>query len=113
MLWLIFFNLPFVGIASVWCGMACGRRNIPIGVGIICALMAGLVGLILEGTVGCFALPGVVAVIFSILPIPREQKEDDQGDEPHFVDALPFADRDHRVESANPYAPTLPPNLRQ
>ena len=113
MLWLIFFNIPFVGIASVWCGMACGRRNIPIGLGIICAVVAGIVGLILRGTIGCFALPGVVAVLFSILPIPRDQEEDDQSDGSHFVDAQRFSDRDHQAKSTNPYAPSDPPNLRQ
>ena len=97
-------QILLIAATSVYCGIACGHRNIPVPIGIVVAIIAGLFGGIVAGLIGLFGTCFLVGFVFAMIPIPRETEPEAMEDlivakssiqniseHPHEVDRNPYS----------------------
>ena len=97
-------QILLIAATSVYCGIACGHRNIPVPIGIVVAIIAGLFGGIVAGLIGSFGTCFLVGFVFAMIPIPRETEPEAMEDlivakssiqniseHPHEVDRNPYS----------------------
>ncbi len=97
-------QILLIAATSVYCGIACGHRNIPVPIGIVVAIIAGLFGGVVAGLIGSLGTCFLAGFVFAMIPIPRETEPEDVeawraaesfeqkvSDQPHEVDRNPYS----------------------